>query len=86
MFYIRYTRSQERSTPQFQKMRALLKEKYGEDVPQPLRQDFCRPAPNDSEPQNISAAQVDQHLDIQHEGNSHLSDDALQCSLGLFHL
>lgn len=42
MFYIRYTRSQERSTPQFQKMRALLKEKYGEDVPQPLRQDFCR--------------------------------------------
>lgn len=41
-FYQNYTRSQERMTPRFQKMRAALAEKYGETVPSAFGQEFCR--------------------------------------------
>lgn len=41
-FYGRYTYRQERSTPCFQRMRAVLKEKYGDELPEPLRKELCR--------------------------------------------
>lgn len=41
-FYERYTVRQERSTPCFQRMRAVLREKYGDEVPVPLRRELCR--------------------------------------------
>ncbi len=41
-FYQRYTVRQERDTPQFQRMRALLSEKYGEHIPESFRRELCR--------------------------------------------
>lgn len=41
-FYQRYTIRQERCTPQFQRMSALMGEKYGREVPEELRRDLCR--------------------------------------------
>ncbi len=40
--YVRYTRSQERETPQFQRLRRLLRERYGtaDRMPQELREAF----------------------------------------------
>lgn len=40
-FYIRYTRSQERSTPKFQLMRETLYGKYGDNIPQEVRDRLC---------------------------------------------
>jgi phosphatidylglycerophosphate synthase len=39
-FYGNYTRSQEKMTPNFQKFYALVREKYGDDIPQSLRDEF----------------------------------------------
>ena len=39
-FYRNYTKSQEALTPAMQRLRKLLKEKYGEELPQALRDDF----------------------------------------------
>ncbi len=39
-FYRRYTRSQERSTPKFQKLFALVKSRFGEVAPEKFRNDF----------------------------------------------
>lgn len=41
-FYVRYTSSQERSTPQFQRMRAAIDSRYGKDIPQEIRTELCR--------------------------------------------
>ncbi len=40
-FYQRYTMRQERCTPQFQRMRGLLQDKYGNEVPESLRKELC---------------------------------------------
>ena len=42
--YIGYTRNQEKSTPQFQRLMALLKEKYGsaDNMPEEVRAEFHR--------------------------------------------
>lgn len=42
--YIGYTRNQEKSTPQFQRLMALLKEKYGsaDNMPEEIREEFHR--------------------------------------------
>ena len=39
-FYGNYTRSQEKMTPHFQKFYVLVREKYGDDIPQSLRDEF----------------------------------------------
>lgn len=39
-FYGNYTRKQERTTPNFQCFYALVRQKYGEDIPQSLRDEF----------------------------------------------
>ena len=39
-FYGNYTRNQEKMTPNFQKFYALVREKYGDDIPQTLRDEF----------------------------------------------
>ncbi|MBR5101541.1 MAG: CDP-alcohol phosphatidyltransferase family protein, partial [Muribaculaceae bacterium] len=39
-FYRNYTKSQEALTPAMQRLRKLLKERYGEELPQQLRDDF----------------------------------------------
>ena len=39
-FYGNYTRSQEKMTPNFQKFLALVKSKYGNNIPQELRDEF----------------------------------------------
>lgn len=39
-FYGNYTQSQERMSPNFQKFFALIKEKYGDNIPQSLRDEF----------------------------------------------
>jgi hypothetical protein len=39
-FYIRYTKAQEASTPNFQKLRKALNTRYGHDIPEDLRQQF----------------------------------------------
>ena len=39
-FYGNYTRQQERMTPNFQRFYALVKEKYGDNIPQELRNEF----------------------------------------------
>lgn len=39
-FYGNYTRSQEKMTPQFQRFYALVREKYGDNLPQSLRDEF----------------------------------------------
>ena len=41
IFYRSYTRRQEKQTPQFQKLFALVKERYASNIPQQLRDDFC---------------------------------------------
>lgn len=41
-FYQRYTLHQERLTPQFQRMHAILKEKYGEQIPVSVCANLCR--------------------------------------------
>lgn len=40
-FYGNYTRQQERMTPRFQEFYALVRRKYGDELPQPLRDEFC---------------------------------------------
>lgn len=40
MFYTNYTTGQEKRTPWMQRFRRLLKSRFGDDVPQGLRQDF----------------------------------------------
>lgn len=40
VFYGNYTRQQERMTPNFQRFYALVKEKYGDNIPQELRNEF----------------------------------------------
>ena len=42
--YVGYTRNQEKSTPQFQRLMALLKEKYGsaDNMPEEIREEFHR--------------------------------------------
>ena len=39
-FYGNYTRKQENLTPKFQKFYAMVQEKYGDDIPQELRDEF----------------------------------------------
>ena len=39
-FYGNYTRSQENMTPNFQKFYAITRKKYGDDIPQDLRDEF----------------------------------------------
>lgn len=39
-FYGNYTRKQEKLTPNFQKFYAMVQNKYGDDIPQQLRDDF----------------------------------------------
>ena len=39
-FYSRYTAKQEAQTPQFQKFMAKLKDTYGENIPQNIRDEF----------------------------------------------
>lgn len=39
-FYGNYTRSQEKMTPNFQKFYAFVRSKYGEEIPQELRDEF----------------------------------------------
>lgn len=41
-FYARYTGSQEDQVKIFHKMMIGLKERYGENIPVPIREDFCR--------------------------------------------
>ena len=41
-FYARYTGSQEAQVRTFHAMMHSLKKKYGEDIPENIRQDFCR--------------------------------------------
>jgi hypothetical protein len=41
-FYARYTGSQENQVKDFHKMMALLNKKYGEDIPQKVRDEFCK--------------------------------------------
>jgi hypothetical protein len=41
-FYARYTGSQEDQVKIFHKMMIGLKEKYSENIPTPIREDFCR--------------------------------------------
>ena len=41
-FYGNYTRSQEMQTPAFQRFYAALRGRFGEQIPQPLRDDFRR--------------------------------------------
>lgn len=41
-FYQNYTRSQERMTPQFQKFREAVRDKYGNRIPPELGTEFCR--------------------------------------------
>lgn len=41
-FYQNYTRSQERMTPCFQKFRAAVRDKYGNEIPRQLGKEFCR--------------------------------------------
>ena len=41
-FYGNYTRQQERMTPNFQQFYALVKEKYGDNIPQELRMNFVQ--------------------------------------------
>jgi len=40
VFYKFYTKGQERSTPNFQRFHAAVKEKYGDDIPQTLRDEY----------------------------------------------
>lgn len=40
--YITYTKKQENVTPQFQRLMARLREKYGDDIPQEFRDEFRR--------------------------------------------
>ena len=39
-FYGNYTRNQEKMTPNFQKFYAMVREKYGDEIPQSLRDEF----------------------------------------------
>lgn len=39
-FYVRYTKSQESQTPQFQNLRRVIDERYGDDIPSELRNKF----------------------------------------------
>ena len=39
-FYGNYTRKQEKSTPNFQRFYALVRERFGDDIPQSLRDEF----------------------------------------------
>lgn len=39
-FYVRYTKSQENQTPNFQKFNSLLKQKYNGHIPQEIRNEF----------------------------------------------
>lgn len=39
-FYGNYTRTQEQMTPNFQRFYAMVQQKYGEDIPQTLRDEF----------------------------------------------
>jgi RNase P subunit RPR2 len=41
-FYARYTGSQEAQVKSFHKMMQRLEEKYGNDIPAAIREDFCR--------------------------------------------
>lgn len=41
IFYRSYTRRQEKQTPQFQKLFAEVRNRYGNNLPQTLRDDFC---------------------------------------------
>lgn len=41
-FYIRYTLRQEHMTPRCQEMLDLMQATYGDDIPDDLRQEFCR--------------------------------------------
>lgn len=40
--YVGYTKKQEAATPQFQRLLAQLREKYGSDIPQDVRDEFHR--------------------------------------------
>ena len=40
-FYQGYTRTQESMTPRFQKFRAALRQKYGNEIPSELGKEFC---------------------------------------------
>ena len=39
-FYVRYTKSQENQTPNFQRLKQAIKEKYGDEIPSGLRNEF----------------------------------------------
>lgn len=39
-FYVRYTKSQENQTPNFQRLKQAMKEKYGDEIPSGLRNEF----------------------------------------------
>lgn len=39
-FYVRYTKSQENQTPNFQRLKQAIKEKYGDEIPSGLRNVF----------------------------------------------
>lgn len=39
-FYVEYTQNQERMTPRFQRLIATIKERYGTDIPEELRNEF----------------------------------------------
>ncbi|MCQ2058821.1 MAG: CDP-alcohol phosphatidyltransferase family protein [Bacteroidaceae bacterium] len=41
IFYRSYTRRQEKQTPHFQTLFNMVKQRYGNDLPQALRDDFC---------------------------------------------
>ena len=41
-FYARYTGSQEAQVTEFHKMMACLQERYGDNIPQEVREDFCK--------------------------------------------
>ena len=44
IFYRSYTRRQEKQTPHFQTLFNMVKQRYGNDLPQTLRDDFCTAA------------------------------------------
>lgn len=39
-FYVRYVRGQEKQTPEFQKLYALVQQRYGDNIPEWLRHEF----------------------------------------------
>ena len=41
-FYARYTQGQEAQVKHFHEMKSLLTERYGDDIPANLREEFCR--------------------------------------------